>query len=563
VAWNLAGSAGDALLLQRLSAPGWLPLAPLSLNVVRNALDEPPAWLDRALRVLYLEAVLALGVAWGTPWAIEGTVRTTWGWSPVAGPALLFQYFVIAVCVSVSLGLWSRLSLRSPEGGTRRGLVTAAFLTPLLVTSTTDILLPLAGHHEIPRFGTLSLAFLGVLHIVSFYRYGDSALVPEGLTARIVEHLPDGIAVLGLTGHVRAANARLAELLGMDRDELVGTWLPEWLSTPSLLSPPREIRELECEMRPRSGPPIAVAVSTAVQTDNLGVPRSVSLIVRDLREVVSLRNRLITSGRMAAVGELAAGIAHEINNPITYVRANLSVLREHWRSVSKALGEREDWEERIAEGEELIDESLEGVDRACGIIRDVREFSHAGAGERESADLNRLLEQTLRVVGPQIPTGARVETRLGELPLVECEPQRLKQVFANLVLNAAQAIGPAGGIVVETRAAGGEVTVAVVDDGPGIPPERIGRIFDPFYTTKPVGVGTGLGLAIAFGIVRQHAGRLEVDSEPGRGAAFRVRLPVHPPERGVHDGTERSGASGPAADPGDAGGVGSDDAGLR
>ncbi len=229
------------------------------------------------------------------------------------------------------------------------------------------------------------------------------------------------------------------------------------------------------------------------------------------------------------MGELAAGIAHEINNPITYVRTNLSVLREHWSVLRKAIGSFElpgVLEEVISDGEDLIDESLEGVDRAAGIVRDVREFSHAGAHVFEMVDVNELLDQTLRVARLQIPKGAHIEKRLGDLPLIPCEPQRIKQVLMNLILNAAQAIESDGTIRLITEHVDGEVLVRVEDDGCGIPEEFLDRIFDPFFTTKPVGVGTGLGLAIAFGIIEQHGGEIEVRSKLREGTSFCARLPV-------------------------------------
>ncbi len=530
LAWNLSTSEDAALRLLRLAAPGWLALGPLAVSTILHSLDAPPARVQRALAVLYTLAGAALAVTWTTPWMIAGAHRTSWGWSPLPGPVFPFQVALTVGAAAYALWLWRRYARRprDPIDRTRRDFVTLAMGIPLAVASLTDAALPLVGIHDVPRFGTLSLASIGVLHVVSFYRYGDSLLIPEGFTARVLQNVPEGLAAVSLGGRVRAANERLAELVGLPRERLIGRSIGAFLSV-ALFDPVSEQRDLECELRPLSGPPMAVSVSTSLQTDNLGVVRTVVVVVRDLREVVALRNRLLTSGRMAAVGELAAGIAHEINNPVTYVRANLSVLREHWRTLAKAVPQPvpAEIQEVLAEGEELIDESLEGVDRASAIVRDVREFSHGGSGS-EAADVNHLLEQTLRVAGAQIPGTVRVVRSLGEVPLIECEPQRLKQVFMNLLLNAAQAIGEEGCIRVSSRALDDEVWVEVQDDGVGIPNEVIERIFDPFFTTKPVGEGTGLGLAIAFGIVERHAGAIEVQSVPGL-TRFRVRLPAGPP----------------------------------
>jgi signal transduction histidine kinase len=176
--------------------------------------------------------------------------------------------------------------------------------------------------------------------------------------------------------------------------------------------------------------------------------------------------------------------------------------------------------------EELIDESLEGVDRAAAIVRDVKEFSHAGSQALELTDVNQLLDQTLRVARLQIPKEARIETQLGELPLIACQPQRIKQVLMNLVLNSAQAIQSDGWILLATEHVGDEVLIRVEDDGCGIPEQFLHRIFDPFFTTKPVGVGTGLGLAITFGIVKQHGGKIEVRSTLDQGTTMVARLPA-------------------------------------
>jgi len=536
VLWNLAADPEAALRLQRLSAPGWVGLGPLSLHVVQRAIEQPDRRISRIIGGLYALAGLFLALTWATPWMLARAVPTAWGYGVATGPAFPVYYAITITAAATALFRWIRYLRSTPEGirGWKGWLATIGLMCPMVAPSLTDAILPILGVH-VPRLGSASVAALAALQVMSFLRYGHSLLVPEGFTAKVLETIPDGIAALSLTGHVRALNDGMARFLGVPRERLVGSCIAASISE-DLFDPPREVRELECKVIPRSGTPIPVSISTTIQTDRLGLAEGVVLVARDLRELVALRNRLITSGRLAAVGELAAGIAHEINNPITYVRTNLSVLREHWSVLRKAIGSGDVpgvLEEVISDGEDLIDESLEGVDRAAGIVRDVREFSHAGSHVLEMADLNELLDQTLRVARLQIPKGAQIEKRLGELPLIPCEPQRIKQVLMNLILNAAQAIESDGTIRLITEHVDGEVRVRVEDDGCGIPEEFIDRIFDPFFTTKPVGVGTGLGLAIAFGIIEQHGGEIEVRSKLREGTSFCARLPVDPGREGT------------------------------
>ncbi|MEN8184645.1 MAG: ATP-binding protein [Myxococcota bacterium] len=336
-----------------------------------------------------------------------------------------------------------------------------------------------------------------------------------------------GVAIVGARGDVRTVNQEMLRFLGVARDEVIGSALAPRLSR-DVFDRGQEVRELECELEPHAGPPLPVAVSTIALRDRGGSPTGWIVVLRDLREMVALRSRLVTSGRLAAVGELAAGIAHEINNPMAYVRTNLGLLRDHWESVTAELGKREaspDLQEVLAEGGELLDESLEGVERATAIVRDVRELSHAG-DDLDHADVGRLLEQVLRMARPQLGAGIRVECQLAPLPPLPCVPQRLQQVLLNLVINAAQAMGGEGTLRVGTALTDERVIVRVEDDGPGIPPELLERIFDPFFTTKPVGEGTGLGLAIAHEIVRQHGGEIAVDCPADGGTRFEVRLPL-------------------------------------
>jgi signal transduction histidine kinase len=289
----------------------------------------------------------------------------------------------------------------------------------------------------------------------------------------------------------------------------------------------RSAHEVECELTRSGGERIPVMASFSKLTDRQGLDIGQVLIVRDLREIAELRSRLIMAARLAAVGELAAGVAHEINNPISFARANLSQLQGHWKILRDSLSDDPGPLLDLAlEGDEMIEESLEGIDRAAEIVRGVRNFSHAGSSVREPTDLNPLLDEVLNMAGAELRGRARVERVYAEIPSVLCAPQELKQVFLNLVINAGQAIEGAGSICVETRAGNGEVIVLIEDDGTGIDVEIMDRIFDPFFTTKLVGEGTGLGLGIAYQIVKSHGGEIRVDSEPGVGTRFAVHLPA-------------------------------------
>ncbi len=529
IAWAVAPGAEQALFFMRLSALGWAPLGPVAFHALVLARDRPLPRVHALLWVLYALSLGMLALGWSGPALMQEAQHAWWGWTPVPGQWLWAAYALTGGSAAAGLALWRQSSARmTPNELERLPAVRLAIGVPLIVASITDVLLPGAGIREVPRLGTLSLAFMGLVHMWSYLRYGDSILVPEGFSGRVVRTLPDGVASLTLNGHVRAVNARLAEWLGTTPADFAGRPLAKHLSQ-NVLEPAREVRDLECRLLPLHGAAMDVSLSTSLQYDKLGRASGLVLIARDLRELMTLRSRLLTSGRMAAVGELAAGIAHELNNPLAYVRANLSVLGDHLRSIEKELAGGAAGAALapvLVEAEEIVEESLEGIGRAAGIVRDVREFSHAGSGERLTADPRDLVQQSVRVARLQLPPNAEVELLLGELPAIECEPQRLKQLFLNLLVNAAQAVGEGGRIGVRGCVRDGGIELAFQDDGCGIAPEHVDRIFDPFFTTKPVGVGTGLGLAIAYRTVEEHGGRISVSSTPGAGTEFRVWLPV-------------------------------------
>ncbi len=249
-------------------------------------------------------------------------------------------------------------------------------------------------------------------------------------------------------------------------------------------------------------------------------------------ERTALQERLRRAQKMEAVGQLAAGVAHEINNPMSYVRTNLHALLEEWGELRAKLPPAEgeaSLAERFDDCQELIEESLEGVERTIAIVRDVKEFSHNGVVDRtqwETVALSNLLDGALRVVASQAPSDVQIESVHEGEAICRCSPNQIRQVFVNLIVNAIQALGDSGRIVLSTGTDGGEVFARVEDDGPGIDEATRERLFDPFFTTKPVGEGTGLGLSVSYEIVRNHGGEIHVSSEPGSGACFEVRLPI-------------------------------------
>ena len=267
----------------------------------------------------------------------------------------------------------------------------------------------------------------------------------------------------------------------------------------------------------------------------------------------SAQDQLLQSERLASIGQLAAGVAHEINNPIGNVFSNFGTLEAYLERLFEMLEAYEEAEQALAGSAiagrletlrarveldylkqdipMLMSESKEGLSRVRKIVQDLKDFSRVDTHQEWVwASLHQGIDSTLNIVANEIKYRADVRREYGALPDIECLPSELNQVFLNLLVNAAQAIGPERGLIIlRSGNDGNEVWVEVEDDGSGIAPEHLARVFDPFFTTKPVGRGTGLGLSLAYGIVQKHHGRIDVSSEPGRGSCFRVTLPVRRP----------------------------------
>jgi signal transduction histidine kinase len=256
-----------------------------------------------------------------------------------------------------------------------------------------------------------------------------------------------------------------------------------------------------------------------------------------------LGEELLQGQKLQAVGQLSAGIAHEINNPLGYLLSNMSVLEEYLeklgqfirvslqeKNAGRARGARDSEPEYLLEDfKTALRESRQGAERIRDIVQSLKEFSHRDEKDLKAADLNRCVEDALRLCANELKHKAEVRQDLGKLPLVWCFPQQIEQVLVNLLVNAAQAIPEKGRIDISSRVEDERAVIRIRDSGSGIPPDQMKKLFEPFFTTKPVGKGTGLGLHVAYKIIKAHGGRIDVDSTPGVGSEFTLQVPVSGP----------------------------------
>jgi len=271
------------------------------------------------------------------------------------------------------------------------------------------------------------------------------------------------------------------------------------------------------------------------------------------------QNQLVQSEKMASIGQLAAGVAHEINNPVGFVKSNLGTLTgyvktfkaifEEYRGLSGAIhnddkivqtaildnvekiSEKEDLPYILEDIDNLLTESIEGTERVRDIVQNLKSFARIDETQVKEADINEGIEATLKIVWNELKYKCTVHRNLQPLPLIRCCPGQLNQVFMNMLVNAAQAIPEKGDITIETEATDKDIIIRISDTGVGIKQENISKLFDPFFTTKAAGKGTGLGLSISIGIIQKHNGTIYVESEAGKGSTFTIHLPIE----GVRD----------------------------
>lgn len=297
--------------------------------------------------------------------------------------------------------------------------------------------------------------------------------------------------------------------------------------------------------------------------DRSDVMRAQAELVRNYGEMkqtnarlAEAQNQLLQSEKLASIGQLAAGVAHEINNPIGFVSSNLGSMRRYMESMLQMIGlyGKVDAQQLPAELRQkiaqlrrdadfdfihedlpqLLAESDDGLSRVKKIVQDLKDFSRVDQSDWQMADINQGLDSTLNVVMNEVKYKAEIRKDYGALPAARCLAAQLNQVFMNMIVNASHAISGRGEIRLRTSCVDDWICIAIADNGSGMSPEVQRRIFDPFFTTKPVGQGTGLGLSLSFSIVKKHGGRIEVESEVGQGTTFRIWIPVKgPPQAGT------------------------------
>ncbi|MAI77857.1 MAG: hypothetical protein CL917_02850 [Deltaproteobacteria bacterium] len=418
--------------------------------------------------------------------------------------------------------------------------------------------------------GHTLLAFTDVTQTDSLSRRLGEA---ERYNANIIQSINSALLVVGLDGRVTFANSTAAEILGTDVESLIGRSVDEWFLSGDrptsligrTLSQGLRFKGQETMIRTEMGVSIPVGVSCTPLADAGTRVEGAVAIFQDLTEIKQLQRQVLQQEKMASIGELAAGIAHEINNPVGFIHANLSQMTEYLGELGEYL-EAVNSLRQAFEAEDLssasmaalrslnelnsrldvdflrkdfgsaVRESLEGSDRIRHIVSDLRDFSHKGTAERTPANVNQCVDTTANIVWTMMKHSVELKKEYDDLPDLLCYPMELKQVFMNLLVNAYQAIeeklqgGEGIGLIrIQTHRRQEGIEVSISDTGTGVSEADVRRIFDPFYTTKEVGMGTGLGLSTSYGIVKRHGGQISVESPPGEGARFTVWLPFEVP----------------------------------
>lgn len=412
-------------------------------------------------------------------------------------------------------------------------------------------------------------------------KYNTQLLESKQLNNTIIANATDGIILINAEGHITLFNQAAQSIFGYRHDEIIGKPLSLLMQAEHadrhndyinhyLISGEAKLiglgpRELIGKRKNGDMAHVEVAVSEVRAEETI----EFAAIVRDitnrkhaekqlredkeeldrlLKQLKEAQNQLLQSEKLASIGQLAAGVAHEINNPVGYISSNINNLERYihdiftlldsYQSFAIDLSDQDrkaiddlkrqlDFDFLRTDIQDSLAETMEGVWRVKQIVQDLKDFSHVDEGEWHWSDIHKGLDSTLNIVHNDLKYKAEVIKEYGDLPEVECLPSQLNQVFMNMLVNAAHAIEDNGYIRIRTFVTGQETAcIQIQDTGKGIEPEQVKKIFDPFFTTKPVGQGTGLGLSLSYGIIEKHGGRIQVQSRVGEGTTFSIEIPI-------------------------------------
>ncbi|MFQ3607571.1 MAG: ATP-binding protein [Chloroherpetonaceae bacterium] len=310
----------------------------------------------------------------------------------------------------------------------------------------------------------------------------------------------------------------------------------------------------------KSGKLLTILADAARIVGTDGKPKKVTFVM-DVTELSHLREEsrqnevmMMQTEKMSSLGQMVAGLAHEMNTPLGFVKNNIEMLESKNKEIKELIALYEKLRSQIMygspndvalllsqidnaaqkvknriwqESENLFRSSVEGIDRIQDLVLNLKNFSRLDEADFKPTDMNENIETTLKIAGHMFKGGIQVIKEFTQVPLVQAFPAQMNQVFLNLITNAVHAVDErTGRITIKTMTQGNHVVVKVIDNGKGIPPENLKKIFDPFFTTKPVGQGTGLGLSIAYKIIEKHGGKIDVQSQVGRGTEFTITLPI-------------------------------------
>ena len=516
-----------ALSLARGSTLPVLAIAPLAVQLLLEQSRELRNRYARVLPPLWLGVGALMTLSVFTPAFVSGVTFTKWGWMTKLGPFYYVGFAPVVVCMVIAFASYrTHGRLKQYAASSVRHVLALMTMLMLSVISVTEVMAPLL-EIAAPRLGALSVTVLGGILWVLTGSMGEYIPLPSDFSRRMLDNISDGVALVNREGRIRTVNASFARLVQSEPNKLKDVSIEERFGLP-VGAIPEHGEEFETSFWCEDGTTIPVSATRSDLRNEQGTRLGAVLIVRDLGEVARLRRRLLAAGRLAAVGELAAGIVHEVNNPVSYIRSNLNSLHKNDVETMEILARElpaNTVPATLNDVQHLVGQSLQSCDRVARIVKDVRGFSHMGPTGQHTTDLNNLLEEVVRIATPQLRTRATVVRKFGEIPLVECSGQEIRQVFLDLILGAAHSLEGRGTIRIETSAADDQVTIIVEDNGCGYTPTEIEAVFEPVSCrTDTEGARDH---CVAYQIVRQHKGFIQMESELGEGAKVSVILPIN------------------------------------